>query len=341
MERDLDERAYDLLRLIDRHEPIGSIRLVELMKRHGYAIQGRTIRLTLSDLDERGLTEKVPGKGRRLTTAGREALETGHVNARRERARARIATLTSRVTYDPIEDTGELVVAAAYLDESVVGQALETVAALETTPLGPCPVAIDTADVTEPGDYRLAFPSSLTLDGVLLSGGINARLVTGGIAEYDPGPGEQAVSPSDPAEAGGGISRYIDVINGEGSTVDIVSLLLEADRTTVGDVVDNGQGQVIIDNREFPMTRFEEGRDFAIETRDALGGVVDLRRPRGNGPFPMGAPDWEFCSLSYAALDGLGLGLLTERGITEEWTTLYGTVPRNVFEPATVAAAEF
>ena len=54
MERDLDERAYDLLRLIDRHEPIGSIRLVELMKRHGYAIQGRTIRLTLSDLDERG-----------------------------------------------------------------------------------------------------------------------------------------------------------------------------------------------------------------------------------------------------------------------------------------------
>ena len=341
MDRDLNERSYDLLRLMRRHEPIGSIRLVELMKRHGYSIQGRTIRLTLSDLDERGLTEKVPGKGRRLTSAGREALETGHVNARRERIRARIATLTSRVTYDPIEDTGELVVAAAYLEESVIGQALETLAALETTPLSPCPVAIDTAAVTEPGDYRLAFPSSLTLDGVLLSGGINTRLVTGGIAEYDSGPDDEAVFTSNPGEAGGGISRYIDVINGEGSTVDIVTLLLKADRTTVGDVVNGGHGQVIIDNREFPMTRFEEGRDFAIETRGSLGGVVDLRKPREEGPFPMGAPDWEFCSLTYAAVGGLALGLLTERGVTEEWTTLYGTVPRNEFESATVAATEF
>lgn len=41
MQEDLDERAYDLLRLIRRHEPIGSIRLVDLMQRHGYTIQGR------------------------------------------------------------------------------------------------------------------------------------------------------------------------------------------------------------------------------------------------------------------------------------------------------------
>lgn len=101
MNADLDERTYDLLRLIHRHEPIGSIRLVALTERHGYSIQGRTIRLALSDLDERGMTEKGPGKGRQLTAAGQQALGTGHGSVRLERLRSRIATLTSQVTDDP------------------------------------------------------------------------------------------------------------------------------------------------------------------------------------------------------------------------------------------------
>jgi repressor of nif and glnA expression len=340
MDEDLSERTYDLLRLIRQHEPIGSIRLVELMQRHGYSIQGRTIRLTLSDLDDRGLTEKVPGKGRRLTRDGSRALDTGNVSARREQIRARIATLTSRVTYDPIEDTGELVAAAAYLSEPAVEPALDALAALESTPLGPCPVAVEPSAVTEPGAYRLALPSSLTLDGVLLSGGINTQLVTGGIAEYERGSDEDSVFASAPGDGGGRLSRYIDVINGKGSTVDIVTLLLEAGRTTVEDILDGDGGRIIIDNREFPMTRFEEGRDFAAQTRDSLGGVVDLRKPRGDGPFPMGPPDWEFCSLTYGAVGGLTLGVLTERGMTDEWTTLYGTVPRKEFESARVAKAD-
>jgi hypothetical protein len=337
MSGDLDERSYDLLRLIRRHEPIGSIRLVELMQRHGYSIQGRTIRLTLSELDDRGFTEKVPGKGRRLTAAGSAALETGNVGARLERARARIATLTSRVTYDPVEDTGELVAAAAYLDAADVDTALTALEALGDSPLAPAPVAVAEATVTEPGDYRLALPSSLTLDGVLLSGGISTRLVTGGIAEYDPDPGAATVFTGDPATTGGGITRYIDVISGEGSSVDVVTLLLEANRTDVAAALSGAAGRLIFDNREFPLTRYEEGRDFALATRNSLGGVIDLRRPREDGPFPEGSPGWEFCSLTYSAVGEVGLGLLVERGVADDWTTLYGTVPRKEFEPAAVA----
>lgn len=40
---DLTRRTYDLLRLIGDEEPVGSIRLVELMTRRGYSIKGRTI----------------------------------------------------------------------------------------------------------------------------------------------------------------------------------------------------------------------------------------------------------------------------------------------------------
>ncbi len=341
MSEDLDERTYDLLRLIRRHEPIGSIRLVNLMERHGYSIQGRTIRLTLSDLDERGMTKKVPGKGRRLTKFGQKTLETGNVGSRLEQIRSRIATLTSRVTYDPVEDSGELISAAAYLDAASVKPVLNLLAEIEDLPLAPCLVTVDESSVTEPGDYRLTLPSSLTLDGVLLSGGISTRLVTGGIAEYSDTADSEAVFTDDPDEVGGEIRRYIDVISGEDSSVDIVTLLLEADRTDVSAVLDGEPGRLIIDNREFPLARYEEGRDLALATRNALGGVVDLRRPREDGPFPMGSPGWDFCSLTYSAIGEIGLGLVTEQEMVIDWTTLHDTQPRNEFKPASIAATEY
>lgn len=90
MAADIDKRTYDLLRLVDRYSPIGSIQLGELMQLHGYDIKDRTIRLKLSELDSIGLTEKVPGKGRQLTESGRVELEQGDVNGRLEQIRARI-----------------------------------------------------------------------------------------------------------------------------------------------------------------------------------------------------------------------------------------------------------
>lgn len=176
---------------------------------------------------------------------------------------------------------------------------------------------------------------------MLLSGGISTRLVTGGIAEYNTSSDAEGVFTDDPSDAGGEIRRYIDVISGEDSSVDIVTLLLEANRTDVSAILDDDLGHLIIDNREFPLARYEEGRDLALATRNALGGVIDLRRPREDGPFPMGNPDWEFCSLTYSAIAEIGLGLLTERDMLVDWTTLYRTEPRNEFQPASIAVAEY
>ena len=186
MDTDLDRRTYDLLRLVDRHGPIGSIQLVELMQLRGYDIKDRTIRLTLSELDSIGFTEKVPGKGRRLTDSGRTELEQGNVSGRLEQIRARIATLTSRVSYDPIENTGTLVASCAFLDADDADAARSLVDRLESLPLGPLPVSLEEASETEPGGYRLLAPSSITLDGVLLARGVNADLTTAGVLEYEP-----------------------------------------------------------------------------------------------------------------------------------------------------------
>lgn len=47
MDTELDRRTYDLLRLVDRHGPIGSILLVEMMQLRGYDIKDRTMAATL------------------------------------------------------------------------------------------------------------------------------------------------------------------------------------------------------------------------------------------------------------------------------------------------------
>lgn len=345
MDEHLDTRTYDLLRLVDQHEPIGSITLVSLMQRRGYDIQDRTIRLTLAELDESGLTEKIPGRGRRLTERGRRELEQGDVRGRLEQIRAKIATLTSRVSYDPIEDVGDLVASSAILDESAVADALDVVDGLEALPFGPIPVGLEATSDGASGDYRLLAASSITLDGVLLSRGINADLSTAGVLEYrteppdrpetpDPTSGDGGAAgrdePADPTEYGGHLSRYVDVINGEGSSIDVISLLIEAGRGDVSPLLDGESvGLLIGDDRKFPINRFEEARDLTTSTRANLGGVVDFQRPGDGALVTDGNAAWAYGSLTYVGSGELLLTALHEHGLLTDWETLAGTVSRN------------
>lgn len=315
----MDRRTYDLLRLIDEDEPIGSIRLVDLMQRRGYSIKDRTIRLLLSELDADGLTEKVAGKGRRLTEEGKAELLRGDVGSRLARVRERIATLTSQVTYDPTEDRGECIVGMGRIADSDADAAFDVLSRLHTSAIGP--VLVDTEYDGE--GVELVIPSSVTLDGVLLTRGINARLITAGLVEYD-----------------GRVTRYTDTISGEGSTMDVVSLLIDAGRTDVTSYLEAGTGVLIVDNREVPLTRFEETRTLSTATREQLGGVVDLRRPRESGPFPVGTPGWDFVSLTYGGAGEIALALLQEHDLLDEWRSLEGVRARTALDPVPTVAGQ-
>ncbi|WP_231186689.1 NrpR regulatory domain-containing protein [Haladaptatus sp. DYF46] len=343
----LDNREYDLLRLIDVHEPIGSIRLVDQLQHRGYSIKGRTVRLLLSELDADGFTEKIPGQGRRLTEKGRSELRHGHVSGRLEQVRERIAVLTGQVTYDPFEDTGELVTSAIDLPRSMVEDAINVLTDLESLPIEPVLVAVEKNPNENDGDgddtVRLFFPSSITLDGVLLSRGINSRLQVAGIVEYHPDPTQRFTHEGTVvSDHGGAVLRYTDAVSGEGSTVDIADLLIEANRPSIRPLLDGEEsGLFIVDNREFPLLRYEEAFDLAVATRAQLGGVIDLRKPREKGPFPCGQPGWDFASLTYGAIGELAISLLAEEGYGGSWTTLHGLKERSAFRPvATVLTHE-
>jgi hypothetical protein len=311
----LDRRTFDLLRLVGANEPIGSIRLVELLQQRGYSIKDRTVRLTLAELDDAGLTAKVPGMGRELTDAGRAELERGDVSGRLAQVRERIATLQSQVSYDPSEDTGDLIVAEAEVSNDAVDDALADLRALDDAGMGPVLAASESTD----GGRRFAFPSSVTLDGSLLVRGIDTELQTAGLVEYEP---ETA-----------SVQRYVDAISGEGSTMDVVRLLIEAERTSIDDVLAGETGVLIVDNHEFPLTRYEETKTATEELVASLGGVLEIVRPRENGPFPGEAPGWDFAAITYAGVAELALSLLAERGRLRDWETLGGLRAREALVP--------
>lgn len=324
---DPDRRTYDILRLLATHEPIGSVHLTEHLRERGYSLTERTVRLTLSDLDEQGLTEKAGGKGRTLTAAGRAELERGGVSGRVEHVRERLADLTSRVTYDPETDEGDVVVGTVQVEAGERETVESLLDAVNESPMGPVPASIAETD----GELTVTIPSSVTVDGVLLSRGIDSHPDTLGIVEYvaDPEPDSLPYDDPEPATHGGAIRRFTDVIGDERATLDLVSLLIGASKTDVASALAGEIGLLVADNREVPLARYDEALEAATATRDQLGGVLDLRRPREDGPFPWGEPGWTFASLTFAGAAELVIARCVEAGIAADWETLAGLRARS------------
>ncbi|EMA42923.1 NrpR regulatory domain-containing protein [Halobiforma nitratireducens] len=325
MTSDPDRRTYDVLRLLSAHEPIGSVHLTEHLRERGYSVTERTVRLTLAELDEEGLTEKAGSRGRRLTEAGHAELERGGVAGRTERLRERLLELTSHVTYDPGSDEGDLVVGTVTVPAAERDRLEELLTRIDESPMGPVRVSVRPVGGEEDADrLEVAVPSSVTIDGVLLSRGIDADLEASGVIEYHAAPDPEIVpyDDLDPATDGGAVLRFTDVIGDERATLDIVSLLIEAGRTDVAGALADERGLLVADALEFPLSRYETVTDVAGETRDRLGGVLDHRRPRETGPFPWGEPGWTSGTLTYAGAAGCVVARCVEAGIADEWRML-------------------
>jgi hypothetical protein len=301
------------------------------MQDRGYSIKSRTIRLTLSELDDAGLTEKIPGKGRQLTDLGRRELTRANVHSRYDDARAYISTLTSQVTYTPETDSGDLVVSAATIPAEHNEEAVRLLDAVHNSEFGPLPLS--TVE-TSPDELRLRFPSSITLNGLLIQSSIDAELKTAGIVEYRTDSYSPDTDGSVGMACGGQIDRYINTISGEGSSIDVVTLLIEAGRTNVYQAICNESrsGLLVVDNREVPLQRFESARELSTSLRDVIGGVIDLRLPRESGPFPTGPPAWDFASITYGGTGENIIALLVERGLVSEWETLSTVCPWEEFK---------
>ncbi len=214
------------------------------------------------------------GSGTRPSThrEGRRELEQGHVSGRLEQIRARIAQLTSRVTYDPTEDAGVLIASGAFLAEDDVADALSLLARLDARSFGPIPASFEESAENEPGDYRLLVPRVSHSTVCYSPTESTRRLRTPPSSSTSPGGRDGRLER--PRRSNRSPRRRPER---EGSSIDVITLLIEANRSDVESVLESSEtGFLLGDDREFPINRFEEARDLAESTRGELGGVVDF-----------------------------------------------------------------
>ncbi len=236
-----------LLRAIGKsHAPVGSAQLAEELLRHGFDLTPRAIRYHLGRMDSAGWTRLWNRRqGRVLTELGRELLRSIELPEKVGFVLSRIDELSYRMSYDPTQHQGTVIVNTAELSERDLARAVELLP----------PVA--RADLSISGRFLLARPKesiedyvvpedtvvlgsmcSITLNGILLKAGIPVTSRYGGLLEI----------------VHGRPTRFLELIEYSGTTRDPLALFIEAGLTRTRDVLRTGRGTVCASFREVPAS---------------------------------------------------------------------------------------
>lgn len=265
-------RAAVLRALSEIDGPAGAARIADRLPGMGVRLQPRTIRLYLTELDRDGLTTlSSRRKGRIITELGRAELEHSDVVAKVGFVRGRIDTLGYRMTFSRETGTGSVIanfalvqsrdlsrvfteIKPVFLRGLGMGERLSLVRGNETL-----------SGRTIPGGYAaLGTLCSVTVNGVLMAGGIPVTSRYGGLIE---------IRQSRPV-------RFVELMEYSGVTVDPLETFIRAGMTDVRGAAGKGNGVITASFREIPSVATEDARrEFDRMQRAGMGGILMIGRP--------------------------------------------------------------
>jgi repressor of nif and glnA expression len=252
--------------------PVGATKLVDRLAAIGPAIQPRTIRFYLLQLDRAGLTQFVSRRlGRRITERGRAELAHANVIEKVGFVAAKVDNLGYRMTFSTRRGKGTLITNVALLDRRVLGLALREMEPVFAAGYGMgSKLAVAEAggkigDLVAPeGMVALGTVCSVTVNGIMLNEGIPVTSRFGGLVEMREG------KPL----------RFVELIEYAGTTVDPLEAFIKAGMTRVRDCVRTGSGIIGASFREIPSAALGDMNRIQKEMQGCgLGGLLALGRP--------------------------------------------------------------
>jgi repressor of nif and glnA expression len=289
--QEVKRKVVAILKVLqDSEEPLGARIIAQRLKTHGVELGERAVRYHLKITDERGLTRLVARDGRLITEAGIEELKSALVRDKVGFAISRIELLAFRTNFDPERRAGLLPVNISYFPEEKFDEALKIMKPVFER--GLCvssKIVIAHAgeklgDITVPnGKTALATVCSIVINGTLLKAGIPMDSRFGGIIE---------IKNHKP-------SRFVELINYTGSSVDPSEVFIRAGMTSVQEVIKKGEGKVLANYREIPSL-----------CRPVVETVVDQLKKVGiNGVLIIGNASESVCEIP-VDLNRIGIILL-------------------------------
>ncbi|MFB3925807.1 MAG: DUF128 domain-containing protein [Syntrophales bacterium] len=266
----IERKILLILKILrDSSGPIGARLIARRMYETGVKLSERAVRYHLKLMDERGLT-RLAGRrdGRLISRKGIEELDNAMVRDKLGLAISRIEILAFRTTFDPVLREGLVPVNISLIPRERFRKALSIMrpafdAGLAVSNLvAVAPSGGRLGDVTVPeGMMGLATVCSIIINGVLLKKGVPMDSKFGGILQ---------VRDRKPL-------RFVELIYYSGSSLDPSEAFIRAKMTSVGKVVETGEGKILSNFREVPaLCRTLLQNTLSSLNEAGIGGVLSV-----------------------------------------------------------------
>lgn len=174
---------------------------------------------------------------------------------------AKIENIMGQVSFDPAEMKGKIVTNTITVKKDRLDSVLEMLYDTIENGLAVSPhIKIESS-----GEHvRILTPCSITIDGVLLKGGIPIRPKGGGIIEVvDRLP-----------------TRFTDMLLYWATTIDPIDILISQELTSINRMMETGSGRILGNLREAPMLARERIEDVLELLRTSeFAGVLEVGEP--------------------------------------------------------------
>ncbi|MBN2716164.1 MAG: DUF128 domain-containing protein [Deltaproteobacteria bacterium] len=303
--------------LANNQVPLSSTRITNTLNAQGLDINERTVRLYLSDFDEKGFTKNLGRKGRIITAAGIGETGAARVLERVGFLSGKIDTMAYRMDFDPTTRQGTVVVNISLVPvkEFTVyrrkliakvfskGYAMGRMMAI----FGPGETCF--GNIVPDGHVGLGTVCSITFNGILQRRGIPVTSRFGGLLEI----------------RNGKPRRFVELITYDGTSIDPLEIFIRAGMADYIGAISNGNGRIGASFREFPGESISIIRTVATRLSEiGLGSLLCLGNPGENiFDFPV-APD----RAGAVMIGGLNpISIFEETGLRIRSSALAGILP--------------
>jgi repressor of nif and glnA expression len=262
MSQTVHQKKLAILDLINTSdEPIGGKEISELLLKRGIEVSDRTVRMYLQELEDDGLLELSPRKGRSITEAGKRELGSSRVLSRVGLLSSRINQLTYDMDFDVNLGRGKVIVNITLVSPEELREHMDQL--LKVFELGYAMGKMmgllgegeTISQITVPrGKVGLCTVCSLALNGVLLKHGVPVDSLFSGLLELkDHKP-----------------QRFTEAIYYNGTSIDPLALFIQSGMTDYLGAIANGNGLIGAGFREIPAASYDLVNRLA-DRLDAIG----------------------------------------------------------------------
>jgi len=270
---DVERKTTAILRVLSESpEPIGAALISQQLKEQGISLGERQVRHHLQIMDERGFTQRADRRnGRSLTPLGRNELDSAMVGDRVGSAIARIRCLAFQSTFDPVTRSGQIPVAVSLFAGGDFSRALRIMKAACASRLCASDLVLVAGEkqrigdmIVPPGKIGMATVSNIAVSGVFLRAGIPLDYRFTGTLQIK----------------GGACSRFIDLIEFEGSSLDPAEMFISSRMTSVTEAVGGGNGRILASFCELPTPALARAEAVFSALEDTgIGSLLKSGKP--------------------------------------------------------------